>query len=70
MAGLWTGVLLVVFNLYSAIAEFIPQYRFRNDFRLIYGAALAAWTRGYGHLYDLAAQSRFLPAMNARTGKK
>jgi len=56
VAGLWTGVLLVVFNLYSAIAEFIPQYRFRNDFRLIYGAALAAWTRGYAHLYDLAAQ--------------
>jgi len=56
LAGLWTGILLVAFDLYAAAVEFIPQYRFRNDFRLIYGAALAAWTNGYGHLYDLAAQ--------------
>jgi Glycosyltransferase family 87 len=55
-AGLWTGILLVAFNLYTAAVEFVPQYRFRNDFRLIYGAALAAWTNGYSHLYDLAAQ--------------
>ena len=56
VAGLWTGVLLTAFNAYAAVIEFIPQYRFRNDFRLIYGAALAAWTNGYSHLYDLAAQ--------------
>ena len=55
-AGLWTGILLVAFNVYAAAVEFIPEYRFRNDFRLIYGAALAAWTDGYSHLYDLAAQ--------------
>jgi hypothetical protein len=55
-AGLWTGVLLLAFNIYAAAVEFIPQYRFRNDFRLIYGAALAAWSNGYSHLYDLAAQ--------------
>ena len=55
-AGLWTGILLVAFDLYAAAVEFIPQYRYRNDFRLIYGAALAAWTNGYSHLYDLAAQ--------------
>ncbi|HEV2474966.1 MAG TPA: glycosyltransferase family 87 protein [Candidatus Dormibacteraeota bacterium] len=55
-AGLWTGILLTAFNVYAAVVEFIPQYRFRNDFRLIYGAALAAWTNGYSHLYDLAAQ--------------
>ena len=55
-AGLWTGVLLTAFNVYAAVVEFIPQYRFRNDFRLIYGAARAAWTHGYSHLYDLAAQ--------------
>jgi Glycosyltransferase family 87 len=55
-AGLWAGILLTLFNLYAAAVEFIPQYRFRNDFRLVYGAALAAWTHGYGHLYDLAAQ--------------
>jgi glycosyl transferase family 87 len=56
LAGLWVGILLVAFDLYTAAVEFVPQYRFRNDFRLIYGAALAAWTNGYGHLYDLAAQ--------------
>ncbi|HUE68198.1 MAG TPA: glycosyltransferase family 87 protein [Candidatus Acidoferrum sp.] len=55
-AGLWTGLLLLAFDLYTAAVEFIPQYRFRNDFRLIYGAALAAWTNGYSHLYDLTAQ--------------
>jgi Glycosyltransferase family 87 len=55
-AGLWTGILLTAFNLYAAAVEFIPQYRYRNDFRLIYGAALAAWNNGYGHLYDLDAQ--------------
>jgi hypothetical protein len=56
LAGLWAGILLVAFDLYAAAVEFIPQYRYRNDFRLIYGAALAAWNSGYGHLYDLAAQ--------------
>lgn len=55
-AGLWTGILLLAFDLYAAAVTFIPQYRFRNDFRLIYGAALAARQDGYGHLYDLAAQ--------------
>ena len=55
-AGLWTGILLTLFNLYAAAVEFVPQYRYRNDFRLIYGAALAGWTQGYSHLYDLAAQ--------------
>jgi hypothetical protein len=55
-AGLWAGILLILFDLYAAAVEFIPQYRFRNDFRLIYGAALAAWDHGYSHLYDLTAQ--------------
>jgi hypothetical protein len=55
-AGVWTGILLSAFNLYAAAVEFIPQYRFRNDFRLIYGAALAGWNNGYSHLYDLGAQ--------------
>ena len=40
VAGLWTGVLLTAFNLYAAFATYIPQYLVRNDFRLIYGAAL------------------------------
>lgn len=55
-AGLWTGILLMAFDLYAGAVEFIPQYRFRNDFRLVYGAALAGWTEGYNHLYDLVAQ--------------
>src|SRR5712691_9222322 len=55
-AGLWGGSLLLAFNLYAAIATYIPQYQVRNDFRLIYGAALNGWQNGYGHLYDLAAQ--------------
>lgn len=56
VAGLWTGILLTAFSLYAAIATYIPQFQVRNDFRLVYGAALAAWNDGYGHLYDLAAQ--------------
>lgn len=64
-AGLWTGILLTGFNLYAAAVEFIPQYRFRNDFRLVYGAALAAWTHGYGHLYDLSAQKAATEALGS-----
>lgn len=56
MAGLWTGLLLAAFDAYAAAVTYIPQYRVRNDFRLIYGAAAAAWQHGYSHLYDLAAQ--------------
>jgi hypothetical protein len=56
VAGLWTGILLSAFDLYVAVVTYIPQYAIRNDFRLIYGAAVAAWRNGYGHLYDLAAQ--------------
>lgn len=55
-AGLWTGILLIAFDLYAAVVTFLPDYRVRNDFRLIYGGALAAWRSGYNHLYDLAAQ--------------
>ena len=65
VAGLWTGVLLVGFDLYAATVAFIPQYRFRNDFRLVYGAALAAWTHGYSHLYDLAAQKAATEGLEA-----
>jgi hypothetical protein len=46
VAGLWTGVLLSAFNLYAAFVTYIPQYRVRNDFRLMYGAALNAWQHG------------------------
>src|SRR6185437_499797 len=43
VAGLWTGLLLTGFNLYAAAVTYIPQFRVRNDFRLVYGAALTAW---------------------------
>jgi alpha-1,2-mannosyltransferase len=55
-AGLWAGVLLIGFDVYAAVVTYIPEYRVRNDFRLIYGAALTGMHDGYGHLYDLAAQ--------------
>jgi Glycosyltransferase family 87 len=55
-AGLWAGVLLIGFDAYAAVVTYIPEYRVRNDFRLIYGAALTGLRDGYGHLYDVAAQ--------------
>jgi hypothetical protein len=55
-AGLWGGVLLVAFDVYAAVVTYIPQYAVRNDFRLMYGAALDTLNNGYPHLYDLAAQ--------------
>ena len=55
-AGLWGGILLIAFDVYAAAVTYIPQYRVRNDFRLMYGAAVDTLHNGYGHLYDLAAQ--------------
>ncbi len=55
-AGLWAGVLLIGFDIYAAVVTYIPEFRVRNDFRLIYGAALTGLHDGYGHLYDLTAQ--------------
>jgi alpha-1,2-mannosyltransferase len=55
-AGLWAGVLLIAFDVYAAAVTYIPQYRVRNDFRLMYGSALTGLHDGYSHLYDLAAQ--------------
>jgi hypothetical protein len=55
-AGIWGGVLLLGFDLYAAVVTYIPEYRIRNDFRLVYGAALAAERDGFSHLYDLPAQ--------------
>jgi hypothetical protein len=39
----------------------------RNDFRLIYGAALDGWTYGYNHLYDLAAQKAVVEGLGPGT---
>ncbi|MGH7765429.1 MAG: glycosyltransferase family 87 protein [Candidatus Dormibacteraceae bacterium] len=56
VAAIWGGVLLAAFDLYAAIVTYIPGYQVRNDFRLIYGAALTARNLGFSHLYDLTAQ--------------
>lgn len=55
-AGLWGGILLIAFDTYAAVVTYIPQYAVRNDFRLMYGAAVNTLHNGYGHLYDLGAQ--------------
>ena len=65
VAGLWTGALLSAFNLYAAFVTYIPQYKIRNDFRLIYGAALDGWQNGYGRLYDLNAQKTVVESLGA-----
>ena len=55
-AALWGGILLIAFDVYAAAVTYIPQYRVRNDFRLMYGAAVDTLHNGYAQLYDLAAQ--------------
>ena len=64
-AGLWGGLLLVAFDLYAAIVTYIPQYAVRNDFRLMYGAAVETLHGGYPHLYDLAAQKAAVEGLGA-----
>ena len=64
-AGLWTGILLIGFDVYAAVVTYIPEYRVRNDFRLIYGAALTGLHDGYGHLYDLSAQKASVDGLGA-----
>jgi hypothetical protein len=64
-AGLWAGILLTAFNIYAAGATYVPQFLVRNDFRLIYGAALVGWQDGYAHLYDLAAQKIVVESLGA-----
>jgi hypothetical protein len=54
--GFWLGVGLAGLDVFFARVTYIPQYAVRNDFRLMYGAALATLRHGYGHLYDLTAQ--------------
>jgi len=56
LAGLVVGGLLLVRAIADVVYVYVPQYRFRNDFRLLYGTALAGLHQGYSHLYDLNAQ--------------
>ncbi len=50
------GALLVIRAIADAVYVYAPQYRFRNDFRLLYGAVLTTFHNGYSHLYDPIAQ--------------
>jgi hypothetical protein len=64
-AGIWGGILLIAFNVYAAAVTYVPGYAVRNDFRLMYGAALVGLRQGYGHLYDLAAQQAAVQGLGA-----
>lgn len=55
-AGLTAGGILTVWNAVIVAPAYLSQSAVRNDFRLDYSAALVGLDRGYGHLYDLAAQ--------------
>jgi hypothetical protein len=57
--------LLTAFNVYAASVTYVPQFLVRNDFRLVYGAALDGWRNGYPHLYDLAAQKAAVEGLGA-----
>ena len=65
VAGIWTGFLLTAFNLYAAVVTYVPQFLVRNDFRLVYGAALNGWRNGYPHLYDLVTQQAAVESLGA-----
>jgi hypothetical protein len=56
LVGLVVGALLVIRAIADAVYVYVPQYRFRNDFRLLYGAVLTTFHDGYSHLYDPIAQ--------------
>ena len=56
LVGLLVGALLVIRAIADAVYVYVPQYRFRNDFRLLYGAVLTTFHNGYPHLYDPIAQ--------------
>ena len=53
---MWAGLLLIGFDVYATVVTYIPGYRVRNDFRLVYGTALTGLHHGYDHLYDATAQ--------------
>ena len=38
------GALLVIRAIADAAYVYVPQYRFRNDFRLLYGAVVTTFT--------------------------
>ena len=56
LVAVLVGALLVIRAIADAVYVYVPQYRFRNDFRLLYGAVLTTFHGGYSHLYDPLAQ--------------
>ena len=63
LVGLLTGALLTIRAIADAIYVYIPQYRFRNDFRLLYSDALGGLREGYHHIYDFSTQERALDSI-------
>jgi hypothetical protein len=63
VGGLWGGLLLAAFDAYAAIVTYIPQYAVRNDFRLMYGAALLTERHGYSNLYNLPLQQKVVEGL-------
>ena len=56
LVGVLVGALLVIRAIADAVYVYVPEYRYRNDFRLLYGAVLTTFHAGYPHLYDPIAQ--------------
>lgn len=63
--GLLIGLILIGFDLWFAWTTLIPQYQVRNDFRLVYAAALVGLRNGYNHLYDLADQEAAIRSLGS-----
>ena len=63
--GLLVGLILIAWDLWAAAGTYVSQYAVRNDFRLVYGAALVGIRNGYSHLYDLAAQKSAIESLGA-----
>jgi alpha-1,2-mannosyltransferase len=63
--GLLVGLILIGWDLWAAAGTYVAQYSVRNDFRLVYGAALVGIRNGYGRLYDLEAQRSAIESLGA-----
>ena len=64
-AGLLVGLILIGFDAWIAWTTFIPNYQVRNDFRLVYAAALVGLRSGYNHLYDLTDQEAAIRSLGS-----
>ncbi len=64
-AGLLCGGILLAWNAAFVAPQYLREYAIRNDLRLDFGAAEVGLHRGYGHLYDLAAQRSAIEGLGA-----